>query len=62
MIWATIDEESVCLWATGLIYPILKAILYPIRAYKNYNGSITYYQKHNISWIQFLFGKRVKRN
>lgn len=60
MIWATIDEDSVIYWSTGLIYPLLLIIFYPIRAYNTYKKSSIYYQKRGISCMQYIFGKRVK--
>lgn len=54
-----INEEWAIFWAVGLIYPIIYIISYPIRAWKTYNNSIGYYRKHNVSRLQYLFGKRV---
>ena len=54
------DETVGCALAMGLVYPILYVIFYPIRAMNTYSHSSVYYQKHGISRVQYLFGKRVK--
>lgn len=59
MVIAVVDEDWLIYWAVGLIYPIVYVICYPIRAWLAYNNSLTYYQKYNISRLQYLFGKRV---
>lgn len=55
------NETVGCLWAMGLVYPVLYALFYPIRAIKTYNASSAYYQKRGISRVQYLFGKRIRR-
>lgn len=58
-----LDEEEIGLYvACGFVYFLLFVILYPYRTINRYNKSKIYYEKHNISRIQFLFGKRVKSN
>lgn len=59
IIIALIDENKLVYWATGLMYPIILVITYPIRAINTYNHSYSFYQKHNISLLQYIFGKRV---
>lgn len=54
-----VDEDYACCWAMGLLYPILWIILYPIRAWKTYSSHYSYYQKHGITRLQYMFGKRV---
>lgn len=57
-----INEDLLTYYATGIIYPIILFILYPIRKINTYNRSKGYYQKNGITKIQFLFGKKVKTN
>ena len=59
VILVMIDEDWACYWAMGLLYPILYIILYPIRAWKTYSSHYSYYQKHDITRLQYIFGKRV---
>lgn len=54
------NETVGCGLAMGLIFPILYILFYPVRAMNTYSQSKGYYQKHGISRIQYLFGKRVK--
>ena len=55
------ENETVgCGLAMGLVFPILYVLFYPVRAINTYNHSKGYYQKHGISRVQYLFGKRVK--
>lgn len=62
IIWAQIDEDTVIYWACGLLYPILYVLFYPIRAMFTYERSRGYFEKHGISKIQYVLGKRVRRN
>ena len=50
------------LWAMGLMYPVLRVLFYPVRAWKEYSDWQEYYQKHNITRLQYIFGKRVHKN
>lgn len=45
-----------------LLYPILWVLFYPIRSWNTYKSSKHYYQNHNITFLQYLFGKRVNKN
>ena len=54
-----IDEDWACYWAMGLLYLILKIILYPIRAWMTYSQHKEWYEKRGISRLQYIFGKRV---
>lgn len=56
------NEDVGTYLAMGLVYPILYALFYPIRAINSYNLSKNYYKKRGISRIQYFFGKRVKSN
>lgn len=56
-----IDEDLGLYWAVGLVYPLLMVLLYPVRAWRTYTHSSGYYEKHNISRLQFMFGKRVHK-
>lgn len=51
--------ETEELWIVGLWYPILWVLFYPLRAWRTYSQSCHYYAKHNITRLQYLFGKRV---
>lgn len=57
---AIIDEDKAAYWAMGLVYPIALVLTYPFRAIRSYKNRRTYYMVHNISMIQYFFGKRVK--
>ena len=59
VILVQVDEDYACYWAMGLLYPILWIILYPIRTWKTYSSHYNYYQKHGITRLQYMFGKRV---
>lgn len=59
VVLSQIDEDYVIYWAVGLLYPILKVILYPAIAINRYNNEKEYYEKHGISKLQYVFGKRV---
>ena len=43
-----------------LVYYPFYFLCYPVRAIIKYNSSIGYFQKHKISRVAYLFGKRVK--
>lgn len=60
LILAHINEDYALYWAAGILYPIVYALLYPVRAWVKYSRSIRYYQKHGISRWQYILGKRVK--
>lgn len=64
VVLSQIDEDYVIYWAVGLLYPILKVILYPAIAINRYNNEREYYEKNGITKLQYVFGKRVykKRN
>ena len=49
------------LWAMGFVYSILYVLFYPIRAWKTYTNSCHFYQNHNITRLQYIFGKRVHK-
>lgn len=54
------DKESFLLyWAVGFVYPLTYIILYPVRIFNKYKGSIKYYEKYNVSYWDMLFGKVV---
>jgi hypothetical protein len=57
---ACINEDVTIYWATGLVYPLAVALTYPYRAIHNYKAKQKYYQKNNISMLQYLLGKRIK--
>ena len=56
-----IDEDWACYWAMGLLYPIMKIILYPIRAWITYSQHKEWYEKRGISRLQFMLGKRANK-
>lgn len=58
---ACIDEDKAVFWAVGLVYPIAYVLTYPYRTIVNYRNSQRYFQKNNISMLQYFFGKRVQR-
>lgn len=58
VIGITTDEDNLIYWSTGLIYPIILIILYPIRTWYTYSKSIAYYKKRNITRFQYMLGKR----
>lgn len=55
-----INEEYVLYWACGIPSLIIFVLLYPVRAWVEWDRSKGYYQKHGISRWQYIFGKRVK--
>lgn len=59
VILVMIDEDWACYWAMGLLYPVLLVLTYPVRAWKTYSSSKHYYERHNITRLQYIFGKRV---
>ena len=54
-----IDEDWGVYWSMGLLYPILLILLYPIRAWRHYSRYKVEYQKHDITRLQYMFGKRI---
>lgn len=56
-----IDEDWGVYWAMGLLYPILWILLYPIREWRHYSRYKTEYQKHDITRLQYMFGKRISK-
>lgn len=60
VILAQFDEDYTIWWACGLLYPVLYFLFYPIRAINRYNGSRKYFEKHGITKVQYVFGKRPK--
>lgn len=61
LIISCINEDWAVYYACGLVLPIVVVILYPIRAWCTYTRSKGLYQKHGISRIQYIFGKRVEK-
>lgn len=62
LIHLNVRIETEELWIMGLWYPILWVLFYPLRAWHTYSQSCYYYAKHNITRLQYLFGKRVHRD
>ena len=60
VILAQIDEDYAVYWAMGPLYPLLRMLFYPIRAMRQYENSRTFYEKHGITKMQFLLGKRAR--
>ena len=60
--FSILDEEPAVYVACGWVWFIGYALFYPVRAIRTYNSSSGYYQKHGVSKIAFLFGKRVRHN
>ena len=60
LIIAEIDEDKALHWAVGIPFLIAYVLLYPVRAWVKYDRSKNYYKKHNITKVQYIFGKRVK--
>lgn len=54
-----ISEEAALYVSMGLVYPVLWVLTYPVRAWKTYSSSKHYYERHNITRLQYIFGKRV---
>ena len=57
---AGINEKWNIYYSTGLMYLIIWVLVYPIRAWFTYRQSDVFYKNHGISFVQYLFGKRVK--
>lgn len=62
LVHLNVSIETEELWIMGLWYPILWVLFYPLRAWHTYSQSCQYYAKHNITRLQYLFGKRVHRD
>lgn len=58
----SINEDWGVYWVIGLLYPILWILLYPIREWRHYSKYKAEYQKHDITRLQYMFGKRVYKN
>lgn len=54
--------EKVILFTSFPLYPIVRFLLYPIRAIRKWEKSKNFYMKHNINKWQYVFGKRIKKN
>lgn len=52
-------DDFMRLWAFGIAHPVLWVLCYPIRAWHSYSQYKQHYQKRGISWLQYLFGRRV---
>lgn len=57
----TDQDDWLMAWAVGLVYPLLYVLFYPVRAWKHYTALEKYYKEVGISRVQFLFGKRYKK-
>lgn len=57
-----LSDEILVPFCMGLLFPILWILFYPIRSWNAYKSSKHYYQNHNITFLQYLFGKRVNKN
>ena len=52
-------NEHAVIWCCFLAYYPLKVLLYPYTAHRRYKDCIGYYCNHNITYWQYMFGKRV---
>ena len=58
---ATMISEDVAFYiAMGLVYPLINILLYPLRAWVTYSRAEGYFEKHGITKLQYVLGKRVK--
>lgn len=57
-----LSDEILIPFCMGLLFPILWILFYPIRSWNAYKSSKHYYQNHNITFLQYFFGKRVNKN
>ena len=57
----TISEDCLAIFCMGLLFPIAWVLLYPIRAWNSYKIWKEDYKKNNISFIKYLFGKRIDK-
>ncbi len=55
------NEEWGQYWSMGLLYPMLFVLSYPIRAWRHYSRYKVEYQKHDITRLQYMFGKRISK-
>ena len=55
------NEKFAVFWSAGLVYVLLYALFYPIRAMRTYTIHETYFQYNGVSRLQYFFGKRVRR-
>ena len=54
------NEKFAVFWSAGLVYVLLYALFYPIRAMRTYTIQEIYFQHNGISRLQYFFGKRVR--
>lgn len=57
---AQVDEECALYWAVGIPFLVIWILLYPVRVWVKWKRNKIYYQKHGISRLQYILGKRVK--
>lgn len=55
------NEKFALFWSAGLVYVLLYALFYPLRAMRAYTIQEVYFQHNGISRLQYFFGKRVRR-
>lgn len=55
------DDDYVLMWAGGLLFPLLRVLVYPIRAAQQYEKARDFYEKHGITKMQFVLGKRARK-
>ena len=54
------NEDITVRIALCIPYLVLWVVCYPVRARNRYKNNSKYFERHNITWPQYLFGKRVK--
>lgn len=53
-------DDYLVIFCAGLLFPIAWVLLYPLRSWNSYKMWKEDYKKNNISFIKYLFGKRIK--
>lgn len=55
-----INEDYALYWAVGIPTLIIWILLYPVRAWYDWEESKNYYKMNGVSRWQYILGKRVK--
>lgn len=55
-------DDYLPIYCAGLLFPIAWVLFYPLRSWNSYKMWKEDYKKNNISFIKYLFGKRINKN
>lgn len=54
-------DDYLVIFCAGLLFPIAWVLFYPLRSWNSYKLWGKDYKKNNISFIKYLFGKRINK-